>query len=43
MDRLFVYENSSLEIQTKQSEEQSLSTSLKIVSDTESEKIGNDF
>lgn len=43
MDQLYTYENTSLDLYTRQSKENSLTTSLKIISDIENEQIGNDF
>jgi hypothetical protein len=43
MDQLYTYENTSLDLYTRQSKEDSLTTSLKIISDIENEQIGNDF
>jgi hypothetical protein len=43
MDQLFTYENTSLSHYSKKSEEESLATSLKIISDLDNEKIGDDF
>lgn len=43
MDQLYTYENNSLDVYSRRSESDSLTTSLKIVSDIDNEKIGNDF
>lgn len=43
MDQLYTYENSTLDVYSRKSVHDSLTTSLKIVSDIENEKIGNDF
>jgi len=43
MDQLYTYENSTLDVYSRKSVNDSLTTSLKIVSDIENEKIGNDF
>jgi hypothetical protein len=43
MDQLYTYENTSLDLYTRQSKEDSLFSSLKVISDTDNEQIGNDF
>lgn len=43
MDKLYTYENTSLCLYTKKSEESSIESSLKIISDIENEKIGANF
>ena len=43
MDQLYTYENNTLDVYSRKSEHESLTTSLKIVSDIDNEKIGNDF
>ena len=43
MDQLYTFENTTLDLYSRKSNEESLTTSLKIISDTDHEKIGNDF
>lgn len=43
MDQLYTYENTSLSLYSRRSEEETLTSTLKIVSDIDNEKIGNDF
>lgn len=43
MDQLFMYENTSLELYTRSCREDSLKSSLNIISDLENEKIANEF
>ena len=43
MDQLYTHENNALDLYSRKSAEESLTTSLKVISDIDNEKIGNDF